>query len=50
MIAMRTMAQYFFSSEEFHNRFQEASPFDFGQSPQSVELVTGILLEVVWQL
>jgi hypothetical protein len=46
---MRTTAQYFFSDEEFHNRLQEASPF-WGQSPQSVELVTQILLEVVWQI
>ena len=45
---MRTTAQYFFSGEEFHNQFQGASPF-VGQSPQSVEFVTQILLEVVWQ-
>jgi hypothetical protein len=41
------MAQYFFSGEEFYNRFQEASPFG-DQTPQSVELVTQMLLEVMW--
>lgn len=46
-IAMRTMDQYFFCGKGFHNQFQEASLF-WGQSPQSVELVTQILLEVVW--
>jgi hypothetical protein len=44
---MRTTAQYFFSGEEFHNWFQEASPFG-DQTPQSVELVMQILVEMLW--
>ena len=46
-IAMRTMAQYVFSSQEFHNRFQET--FFWRLTSQSVELVTQILLGSVWR-
>jgi hypothetical protein len=46
---MRTTAQYFFSGKEFHNRFQEAPPPPFEVVRLSLELVTQILLEVVWQ-
>lgn len=48
-IAMRTTAQYVFSSWEFHNWFQETS-FFWSLMPQSVALITQILLGSVWQI